>query len=203
MLQLYVDHDFLSPYAMAAFVALTEKGLPFTVLTRNLDGGEQFESGYRAQSLTSRVPMLVDGDFHLSESSAIIEYLEDAYPDTARVLPTDVQARARARQLQAWLRSDLLPLRDARTTATVFGFKAAEPLSPAAQAAADKLVSVAEAVVPADGGNLFGDWCVADAELSLLLRRLTQDELPLRLAAYADIQWQRPSFAAWLARQPR
>ncbi|OHX18658.1 glutathione S-transferase [Chromobacterium amazonense] len=202
MLQLYVDHDFLSPYAMAAFVALTEKGLPFTVLTRNLDGGEQFEPGYRAQSLTSRVPMLVDGDFHLSESSAIIEYLEDAYPDTARVLPMDLKARARARQLQAWLRSDLLPLRDERTTATVFGLKPALQLSPAARAAADKLIAVAEAVVPADGGNLFGDWCVADAELALLLRRLTQDELPARLAAYADRQWRRPSFAAWRARQP-
>ncbi|XLM19736.1 glutathione S-transferase N-terminal domain-containing protein, partial [Chromobacterium piscinae] len=69
----------------------------------------QFEPGYRAQSLASRVPMLVDGDFALSESSAIIEYLEDAYPDTVRVLPADPKARARARQLQAWLRSDLLP----------------------------------------------------------------------------------------------
>ncbi|WP_434634385.1 glutathione transferase [Chromobacterium sp. CV08] len=203
MLQLYVDQDFLSPYAMAVFVALSEKGLPFETLTRDLAGGQQFEPAYRAQSLTSRVPTLVDGDFSLSESSAIIEYLDDAYPATARALPTEPKARARARQLQAWLRSDLLALRNERSTETVFGLKPALPLGAEARAAADKLIAVAEAVVPADGGELFGGWCVADAELALLLKRLTADELPPRLAAYAERQWRRPSLAAWRARQTR
>ncbi|QEL57853.1 glutathione transferase [Chromobacterium paludis] len=203
MLQLYVDQDFISPYAMAVFVALTEKGLPFEALTRDLAGGEQFEPAYRAQSLTSRVPMLVDGDFHLSESSAIIEYLEEAYPDTARVLPGNVQQRARARQLQAWLRSDLLPLRDERSTEVVYGMKPAQPLGEAARKAADKLIAVAEAVVPADGGHLFGEWSVIDTELALLLKRLTREELPARLADYVERQWQRPAFAAWRAHQLR
>ncbi|AAQ60693.1 glutathione transferase [Chromobacterium violaceum] len=203
MLKLYVDHDFFSPYAMAAFVALSEKGLPFETLTRDLAAGQQFEPGYRSQSLASRVPMLLDGDFALSESSAIIEYLEDAYPDTVRVLPADPKARARARQLQAWLRSDLLPLRDERSTETVFGRKPALPLGEAARKAADKLIAVAEAVAPADGGDLFGAWCVADAELALLLKRLTADELPPWLSAYAERQWQRPSLAAWRGRQAR
>lgn len=203
MLKLYVDQDFFSPYAMAAFAALTEKGLPFEALTRDLAAGQQFEPAYRAQSLTSRVPTLVDGDFSLSESSAIIEYLEDAYPGTLRVLPVDLKARARARQLQGWLRSDLLPLRDERSTETVFGRKPALPLGEAARKAADKLIAVAEAVVPADGGNLFGDWCVADAELALLLKRLTAEEMPPRLSAYAERQWLRPSLVAWRARQAR
>ncbi|AXE32378.1 glutathione transferase [Chromobacterium phragmitis] len=203
MLQLHVDQDFFSPYAMAVFIALTEKELPFEVFTRDLAGGEQFEPSYRAQSLTSRVPMLADGGFRLSESSAIIEYLEEAYPDSARVLPADLKARARARQLQAWLRSDLLPLRDERSTETVFGRKPALPLGEAARKAADKLIAVAEAVAPAGGGNLFGDWCVVDAELALLLKRLTAEELPPNLAAYADAQWHRPSMAAWRARQAR
>ena len=203
MLKLYVDQTFLSPYALAAFLALSEKGLPFELLTRDLEGGEQFDPAYRAQSLTARVPMLADGDFYLSESSAIIEYLEDAYPDTPRVLPRDVKLRARARQLQAWLRSDLLPLRHERSTEVVYGLQPARPLGEAARRAADKLIAVAEAVAPADGGNLFGDWCVVDAELALLLKRLTADELPPSLAAYAERQWQRPALAAWRARQIR
>ncbi|MGC0150901.1 glutathione transferase [Chromobacterium vaccinii] len=203
MLQLYVDQGFLSPYAMAVFVALSEKGLPFDVRTRDLGHGEQFEPAYREQSLTSRVPTLLDGAFSLSESSAIIEYLDEAYPATVRALPAALKARARARQLQAWLRSDLLALRNERSTETVFGRQAAAPLSEAARAAADKLIAVAEAVVPADGGELFGDWCVVDAELALLLKRLTADELPPRLAAYAERQWWRPSLADWRARQIR
>ncbi|OHX20954.1 glutathione S-transferase [Chromobacterium sphagni] len=202
MLQLHVDQDFLSPYAMAAFVALSEKGLPFDVCVRDLGGGEQFESAYRRQSLTSRVPMLRHGDFCLSESSAIIEYLEEAYPDTVRVLPCDLRQRARARQLQAWLRSDLLSLRDERSTEVVYGLQPALPLGDAARAAAHKLIALAEEVAPADGGDLFGAWSVVDAELALLLKRLTAAELPPRLAVYAERQWQRPSLAAWRARQP-
>ncbi|POZ60845.1 glutathione transferase [Chromobacterium alticapitis] len=201
MLKLYVDQTFLSPYALAAFVSLTEKGLPFELLTRDLDGGEQFEPAYRQQSLTARVPMLADGDFHLSESSAIIEYLEEAYPETARVLPGNVQQRARARQLQAWLRSDLMPLRQERSTEVVYGLKPIQPLGEAARQAADKLIAVAEAVVPADGGHLFGEWSVIDTELALLLKRLAREELPARLAEYAERQWQRPSFAAWRTQQ--
>jgi glutathione S-transferase len=50
------------------------------------------------------VPLLVDGGFSLSESSAITEYLDEVYPG-APLYPRDPQARARARQVQAWLRS--------------------------------------------------------------------------------------------------
>nr|WP_199064768.1 glutathione transferase [Chromobacterium sp. ASV5] len=201
MLQLYVDSRFLSPYAMAAFVALTEKRLPFTLRGCDLAAGEQLDPAYRAQSLTARVPMLLDGDFALTESSAIIEYLEERYPDAPRVLPAEPRARARARQLQAWLRSDLLPLREERSTEVVFLRPPSQPLSAEARAAGDKLLAVAAAVLPADGGDLFGAWSVVDAELALMLRRLRHDGLPAPLAAYAERQWQRPSLQAWRARQ--
>ena len=201
MLQLYVDKDFFSPYAMAAFLALTEKGLPFELFAVDLARGEQHAAGFSQPSLTSRVPLLVDGDFTLSESSAIIEYLEDAYPGTPRVLPVGVKKKARARQLQAWLRSDLLPLRNERSTEIVFARRPDAPLSADARRAADKLLAIAEAVIPLDGGNLFDDWTVVDAELALLLKRLQYDALPPRLVAWAEAQWQRDSLQAWRAKQ--
>ena len=76
--ELYVDSLFTSPYAMSAFVALTEKGLPFTVKTVDLDGGQQKLGDYAERALTARVPALVRVDFVLTESSAITEYLEEA-----------------------------------------------------------------------------------------------------------------------------
>src|SRR5205814_3354045 len=77
---LFGNSVFTSPYVLSCFVALREKGLAFEMKTVALDLGAQNDPTFAKQSLTSRVPMLVDGDFALSESSAIVEYLEDAYP---------------------------------------------------------------------------------------------------------------------------
>ncbi|WP_268608751.1 glutathione S-transferase N-terminal domain-containing protein, partial [Escherichia coli] len=71
---LFVDSQFLSPYAMSAYVALTEKQLPFEVRMIDLDAGEQRMQPYQCRALTARVPALTHGDFNLTESTAIAEY---------------------------------------------------------------------------------------------------------------------------------
>lgn len=197
---LHVDSRFLSPYALSAFVALKEKGLTFELSTVSLEAQANLAADYRRQSLTARVPMLEDGEFRLSESSAIAEYLEDAYPERARLYPQDLRQRARARQLQAWLRSDLMALREDRNTEVVFLRPAAGTLAPEARQAAGKLIAAAEQLLPADGGELFGAWCLADTDLALMLKRLQYDDaLPPRLTAYAERQWRRPAVQDWLA----
>ena len=74
---LYVDRAFVSPYALSAFVALEEKGVPFEMRPLDLAAGEHRQGDFRERSPTGRIPALSHGDFHLSESSAIDEYLED------------------------------------------------------------------------------------------------------------------------------
>lgn len=98
---LYVDSQFTSPYAMSVFVTLQEKGIAFDLRTVDLDAGEQRGDAFRGRSLTARVPMLEVGGFALSESSAISEYLEEAYPSPQypAVYPADINERARARQI--------------------------------------------------------------------------------------------------------
>ena len=121
-MQLYGNTTWTSPYVLSCFVALREKGLAFDVRVVALDRSEQHDPAFARSSLTARVPMLVDGDLSLSESSAIVEYLEEAYPPPghASVLPPGVRERARARQVMAWVRSDLGPIREERSTHTVF-----------------------------------------------------------------------------------
>ncbi|MEB3100006.1 MULTISPECIES: glutathione transferase [Achromobacter] len=199
-LTLYVDSLFLSPYAMSVYIALTEKQLPFEVRPIDLEAGEQRMQPYQSRALTSRVPALTHADFSLTESSAITEYLEDAFPapEHTALYPRDVRQRARARQLQAWLRSDLGALRQERPTETVFYGAAGLPLSDAAHAAAAKLIHVGTHLVGNGRTSLFEDWCIADTDLALMLKRLFQDDLPDALRAYADAQWQRPSVQKWL-----
>ena len=198
-LHLTVDAQYCSPYAMSVYVALQEKQLPFTLSTLDLAAGANHAPAYALSSLTARVPALQHGDFVLSESSAITEYLEELFPDPA-LYPKSAQARARARQIQAWLRSDLLPLREERDTLVVFYRPIARPLSDAAQRAAHKLLRVAEQILPPGSDTLFGEWSIVDVDLALMLNRLrlNGDPMPQRLADYAALQWQRPSVQAWL-----
>jgi glutathione S-transferase len=197
---LYVDANFTSPYAMSVFVCLQEKGLPISLELVDLDDGANLRAPFRDLGLTGRVPLLVHGALTLSESSAIIEYLEDHFgaPGHAPVLPQAPLQRAQARQIQAWLRSDLLPIRAERSTLGVFCGHSAAPLSASAQDACERLVRIAERLI--DGPNLFDQWCIADTELALMLQRLIKqgDPLPQRLRDYAEGQWQRATVQRWV-----
>ena len=198
-LQLYIDDDFVSPYAFSAFVALTEKGQPFELKLVNLAAKENLASDFSALSLTQRIPTLVHDGFGLSESSAISEYLDEMFPERL-LYPRDTRAHARARQVQAWLRTDLLPLRQERSTASVFGKPTDVPLSDNARFSVNRLLSVAEELLPQAGGHLFGNWSIADADLGLMLNRLVRngDPVPQRIADYAQVQWRRPSVQQWV-----
>jgi len=95
----------------------------------------------------------------------------------------------------AWLRSDLVGLRDERSTMKMFYGSRPAPLSGAAQQDVQRLVRVAEQLLPPDGGALFGSWALVDAELAFMLHRLilSGDPVPERVSAYARAQWARPS----------
>lgn len=204
-MRLYADSQFTSPYAMSVFVALKEKGIDFELRTVDLNTGANRAAGYAAQSLTQRVPTLVDGDFALSESSAITEYLDQVYPGTP-LYPREPKTLARARQVQAWLRSDLMPIRQERSTDTVFYQPSGVPLSDAALAAAAKLFHGADALLQDGQEHLFGTWSIADVDLAVMLHRLilSGDAVPPKLLAYARGQWQRKFVQEWvnLPRQP-
>lgn len=199
-MQLYVDSNYASPYAMSAFVALHEKKLPFEITTLDLSSGAASAPAYAKLSLTHRVPTLVDGDFSLSESSAITEYLHEAYPGQA-LYPSDLKARARARQVQAWLRSDFMPVRLERTTVVLFCGPSGTPLSVEARDAAQILFAGASELLSHGGPHLCGkEWCIADVDLSVMLNRLVLngDSVPENLAAYATRQWLRPTVQLWV-----
>lgn len=196
---LCVDSQFASPYALSAFVALRTKGISFEVVALDLAANQNTTPDYKETSLTGRVPTLVCDGFALSESSAIAEYLEELHP-LPRLYPSSPQARARARQVQAWLRSDLLALRQDRSTEVIFYGATVSPLSPAGEVAAQKQLQVASALLAHGGDHLFGQWCIADLDLTVMLNRLVLngDLVPEALARYARRQWQLAAVQEWL-----
>lgn len=198
-LRLYVDAQFISPYAMSAFVALQEKDLPFQLITVDLAKNEQHADEFAHASLTHRVPMLLQDTFALAESSAIAEYVDEIFSGTP-LYPHEPRHRATARQIQAWLRSDLVPIREERPTEVVFLGTKQPPLSAAARTSANKLFAAAEKLLAVDAATLFDEWCIADVDLALMLNRLVfnGDNVPARLVSYAAHQWQRPSVQQWL-----
>ncbi|KDD66098.1 glutathione S-transferase [Pseudomonas mandelii PD30] len=199
-LKLYVGADFVSAFAMSAFVALKEKQLPFELVTLDLKSRENYQADYRDLSLTCKIPTLIHQDFALSESSAITEYLEEIAPGHNKLLPQDIKQRARARQLQAWLRSDLLVIRKERPADLIYFGKKDTPLSDDALAAVDRLFFVADRLLEGGAEHLFGDWSIADTDLAIMLNRLVAngDQVPSRLAAYVRRQWDRDSVRAWM-----
>jgi len=196
-LELFVETLWISPYTFSSFVALKEKGLEFEVTEVSLLRLENRAAGYRDASVTAKVPALRHDGFWVAESSAIAEYLDEAFPAPAHpaLLPAARRDRARARQLMAWLRSDLGALRDERPTTTMFYDRATKPLSAAGEEDAAKLLRVAASVVPSTAGPLFGAWALVDSELAFMLQRLLLNghAVPEPVRAYAEAQWQRAS----------
>jgi glutathione S-transferase len=187
---------------MSVFVALHEKRLTFDMRTVDLGRHANNEPEYAATSVTQRVPTLVHGAFAVSESSAITEYVDDTFEGTP-FYPVDRKQRARARQIQAWLRSDLMPIRSERPTEVVFYGARGGALSAVARKAADKLFAACNAWLSPGAQSLFDEWCIADLDLALMLNRLVLngDDVPEHLADYARHQWQRPSVQRWVQLQ--
>jgi glutathione S-transferase len=200
---LYGNQPVTSPYVMAVFVALEEKGLPFEFLKLDLKKGEHHDPAYLKQSITNRVPTLRCDGHTFSESSAITEYLEERFPPPqyARLYPADIVERARVRMVQALIRSDFMPIRIERSTDTFFQNAPIQPLSAEATEAKRRLERIALDLV-GDGRNyIASEFSIADVDLSTLLQRLSanKDPMPQVLTDYANGIWARPSVRKWLS----
>ncbi len=102
---------FRSSAAYRVRIALALKGLSFENIPVNLVPGvsEQLSEAYRAVNPQGRVPFYEDGAVAISQSPAILEYLEETYPDVP-LLPNGTADRAVVRQLASLVGCDIHPL---------------------------------------------------------------------------------------------
>jgi maleylacetoacetate isomerase len=106
---------FRSSAAYRVRIALNLKGIPYEAVPVHLlrGGGEQHASEFMERNPAQLVPVLQDGPLSLTQSLAIIEYLEETHPSPP-LLPRGAAERARVRALALTVACDIHPLNNLR-----------------------------------------------------------------------------------------
>jgi maleylacetoacetate isomerase/maleylpyruvate isomerase len=94
-------------------IALALKGLHYDYVAVHLAKNEQFQAAFGELTAARLVPVLEDGTRVLTQSLAIIEYLEETHP-TPPLLPADAAGRARVRALALDIACEIHPLNNLR-----------------------------------------------------------------------------------------
>jgi maleylacetoacetate isomerase/maleylpyruvate isomerase len=110
-MQLY--NYFRSSASYRVRIALALKGLGYDYMPVHLAKNEQFSESYGAVSASRLVPLLVDGEHTVTQSLAIIEYLDETHPQPP-LLPSDPAARARVRALSLDIACEIHPINNLR-----------------------------------------------------------------------------------------
>jgi maleylpyruvate isomerase len=103
-------------------IALNLKGLPYEYVPVHLnrDGGQQFRPEFKALNPQGLVPVLSEDGVNLGQSLAILEYLEEKFPDPA-LLPEAIEDRAWVRQLALAIACEIHPLANLRVLKFITG----------------------------------------------------------------------------------
>lgn len=103
---------FRSSCSFRVRIALNLKGLEYEYVPVNLLKREQFGAEFLKVNPINYVPVLADGDFVISDSFAILMYLEEKYPQHHPLLPSDLRKRAINYQAANIVSSSIQPLQN-------------------------------------------------------------------------------------------
>lgn len=206
-MKLFIDHLWLSPYAFSVYNALREKDLSFDLEEIAFQSSQSTTETFKDRTFTDLIPALSDGEFVLSESMAILEYIEEKFPSPRYIslFPSNLQDRAEARMLLNWYRTGLSSLRKERSAETIFypaqNF-ALLPLSSDAKDEVGEWLRCLRSIFKPGAAYLFGAWSIADTETAFMLYRLVRNNEVIDddLKTYAHGIWQRPALQEYLRR---
>ncbi|MEE9424440.1 MAG: glutathione S-transferase family protein [Methylococcales bacterium] len=97
-----------SPFSWAVWLVLEHKQIAYELILMSLQNGDLKKLDFLSINPHGKVPVLVDDDFNIWESLAIVEYLQERYP-LHPVLPSDIKEKAVVRRIAAEIHSYLYP----------------------------------------------------------------------------------------------
>jgi glutathione S-transferase len=188
-----------SPYAWRVQFALEHKALAYERKVLSFSAGDTRKPEFLALNPRHRVPVIVDGDFVLYESNAIVEYLDDAYAGRGQPLfPGDARGRALVRRLVAEADNYF----DKATDTIVDEAFSKKPEERDAAKLAPALATLREETALFTrymrGDFLAGPLSAADFALYPLVAFL--DRCAIKLPDFTPASVMTPQFAAWKAR---
>lgn len=189
MLKLYDYPE--SPYCQKTRIVLAEKDLSFEIVPVDLKAGEQKRPEFLKLNPFGKVPVLIDDEMIVYDSTIINEYLEDEYPHPP-LLPSDSSARARVRTFEDYADNAFIP---------VTGIILNELRKPEAERDADKLANARQQVqrmLAVIDGSLAGrQWLAGTFSLADVAFAPRVVILPT-LGVELDPQWK--NVAGWIQR---
>lgn len=205
-MHLVIGNKNYSSWSMRPWVLMKQLGMPFEEHKLRFDfaPGSAFRRELANFSPSGKVPVLLDDDFAVWDTLAIIEYLHDKFPGHG-VWPEGMRERARARSLAAEMHSGFSALR----SLCPMNIEAALPdvgarLWDEHAALRSDVARIegmwAEALLESGGPFLFGAFCAADAMFAPVCMRLRTYALPMppTTAAYIARVAAAPGVRAWV-----
>ena len=193
---LWDDARWVSPWVLSVWIALQEKGIAFQVQELDLAAGQHRKGDYPRKTVTGKVPALTHGDVWIGESLAILEYLDEIFPDPP-IFGEDPVTRAQDRQVLSYLRSDFAELRRCMPFEGIFLGGKTPAVTQEARDQCRRLLDLVEWRLATRGKAAL---TMADYELAWMLRRPIHYKGPITAAArvYSNAIWKRPSIVSWL-----
>jgi glutathione S-transferase len=196
-LHLVIGNKNYSSWSMRPWIGLRAAGIAFdeTVISLN---APDFKPRLGKLSGTGKVPVLIDGDVHVWESLAILEYLAEKFPKTG-LWPADAATRAHARAISHEMHAGFIPLRR-HLPMNVWRPVQQRYLTPDAAANVKRIDAMwADCLARSGGPFLFGKFCAADAMYAPVVSRLhtyaVKVSAPSRI--YIDAMMGLPAWAEW------
>jgi glutathione S-transferase len=200
-LHLVIGNKNYSSWSMRPWIGMKAAGVSFDETVISLDAAD-FKPRLAKLSGTGKVPVLIDGDTHVWESLAILEYVAEKFPD-AGLWPGDAAARAHARAISHEMHAGFLPL---RRHLPMCMWRPVAPRHLTSEAAAnvkriDAMWSDCRARFGAGGPFLFGKFSAADAMYAPVVSRFHTYGVEVGTAAraYIDAVMALPAWNAWVA----
>lgn len=200
-MQLYIGNKNYSSWSMRPWIGMRATGIAFdeTVISLN---APDFKPRLAKLSGTGKVPVLIDGDVHVWESLAILEYVAEKFPD-AGLWPADAAGRAHARAISHEMHAGFVPLRRHLPMNVLRPVQKRHLTSEAAAGVKriDTMWSDCRARFGAGGLFLFGKFSAADAMYAPVVSRFHTYAVDVSAAsrAYMDAVMALPAWQEWNA----